>query len=212
MKRLSNFVFAISILAVFVSVNIYVWVYISGRYNKSLQQIKNGGLNYVIDINDENNVNYFMNNYTINYGYSTRKINNPLTFFGNDTLKLQKLLCRINSETLVYRFSGYYCDACNQFVIKKIKQYFVDFATSDRILFIGSDIDPRLKVGSYGKNILSLLDSKLGLPIEDENIPFLFLLDKNGKIKMTFIPDKSMPKYTDKYLELIKSKFLEVSQ
>ena len=207
MNKLSSIYLRISIIAVFVSINLYVWVYISNHYKKIIQSVQKNNPGYVIDISDEHNISYFMNNYRLNYDYSVRKINNPNTFLGNDSLNLQKLLSRINKETLIYRFSGLYCDACNTFGMKKIKQHFTDFATSDRIIFIGSEIDPRLKVDFYGKNILGIKKGFLGLPLEEVKTPFYFLLDKNGRIKMTFIPDKSMPEYTDSYLEFVKKNY-----
>jgi hypothetical protein len=95
------------------------------------------------------------------------------------------------------------------FVLKKLKEHFPDFSTSDKVMLIGSEIEPRLKVDFFGKEILTLKNSELGLPIEETKTPFLFLLDKKGKIEMVFIPDKSLPDYTDRYLEVIKNRFLK---
>jgi len=209
MKSLSNILFVVSFLLVLLSINVYILFYISNRYNKSLQLIQKDNLKYVVDVSDGYNLEYFMNNYVVNNDCSVRKINNPYSYLRNDSTKSQKLLNRINNVTLIFRFSGYYCDVCNIFVLKKLKEHFPDFATSDKIMLIGSEIEPRLRVDFFGKEILTLKNSELGLPLEETKTPFLFLLDKKGKIEMVFIPDKSLPDYTDRYLEVIKNRFLK---
>lgn len=208
MKFLSNILFVVSFLLVLISINVYVWLFISNRYNKSLQLVQKNNLKYVVDVSDEYNIKYFMNNYLANNDCYARKINNPYSYLRNDSAKSQKLLNRINNVTLIFRFSGNFCDACNMFVLKKLKEHFPDFATSDKILLIGSEIEPRLRVNFYGKEILTLKNRELGLPLEETKSPFLFLLNKKGKIEMVFIPDKSMPDYTDRYLVFIKNRFL----
>ena len=212
MRILSNIFLTASFLLLLISVNVYVWIHLSNRYNQTIQLVQKNNSKYAIDVTDEHNLKYFINNYTINSEYSKIKINNPYTFLKNDSAKLQKLLDRTKNTTLIFRFSGFFCDACNMFVIKKLKQHFPDFATSNKIILIGSEIEPRLRVDFFGKEILTLKNSKLGLPIEETKTPFIFLLNKKGKIDMVFIPDKSLPEYTDRYLEFIKKNLLQASQ
>lgn len=131
MKVLSNTFFTVSFLLLLISVNVYVWIRLSNRYEESLQLGQKINSKYEINVTDGHNLNYFMYNYVVSCEYSKRKINNPYTFLRNDSTKLQKLLDRTNNTTLIFRFSGSFCDACNMFVIKKLKQYFSDFATSN---------------------------------------------------------------------------------
>jgi len=130
-------------------------------------------------------------------------------FLGNDSTKCQKLFSLLKQKTLVFRFSGKFCSACNMFAIDRIKQYFPDLFYSNKIILIGSETDPRLNDNFYGKQIYSFSRTNLGLSLEKGGIPFFFIIDKNGKVEMIFIPDHSLPVYTDKYLEFIKRNYFD---
>ena len=95
------------------------------------------------------------------------------------------------------------------FAIGKIKQYFPDLFYSNKIILIGSETDPRLNDNFYGKQIYSFSSTNLGFSLEKGGIPFFFIIDKNGKVEMIFIPDHSVPVYTDKYLDVIKKKYFD---
>ena len=48
--------------------------------------------------------------------------------------------------------------------------------------------------------VYNLNGAKLGLKVEDYNLPFYGLIDSSGKIVNLFIPDKSRPELSQHYL------------
>ena len=43
----------------------------------------------------------------------------------------------------------------------------------------------------------------LGIPLDEEVVPYLFVLDRGMRVIDTFIPDKDLPKLTNRYFERI---------
>ena len=132
---------------------------------------------------------------------------NPVIYIGNDTANKMNLFDLVRGKCLVFRFSGEACNLCIDFVINKLKSTFSDFAENDRILLIGSNINERVKEKYYGKQIISFVSQNLGLPFEEYNTPFLFIIDRDRITKMFFIPEKSLPELTDIYLKNISERF-----
>lgn len=135
------------------------------------------------------------------------EVNNPLVYKGTDTADKAYFYDIIRDKCLVFRFSGESCNACIDFAISKIKSVFKDFASNDRILFIGSNINERLKDKYYGKPVISFDSEDLGLPFEEYNTPFIFIIDRERITKMLFVPDKTIPDLTDFYLNMIKERY-----
>jgi len=135
------------------------------------------------------------------------EVNNPLVYKGNDTADKAFLYDLVRDKCLVFRFSGEACNACVDFAMARIKNTFKDFATNDRILFIGSNINERIKDKYYGKPVISFDSEDLGLPFEEYNTPFIFIMDKDRITKMMFVPDKTLPDLTDFYLNMIKERY-----
>ena len=67
-------------------------------------------------------------------------------------------------------------------------------------------------VNQMDMEVYNLKETKLDIPIEGLDISYMFLLDNDFKAKFVFIPEKTMPRLTDNYLYLMKSKMKEVSQ
>jgi hypothetical protein len=155
-------------------------------------------------------VYYFNELYKSTIINESLELNNPLIYYGNDTTNKMSLFDRVNGKCLVFRFSGEACNVCIDFVINKLKTTFSDFANNSRILLIGSNINDRVKEKYYGKQIISFCSEGLGLPFEEYNTPFLFIIDRDRITKMFFIPEKSLPELTDVYLKNIKERFFSV--
>jgi hypothetical protein len=49
----------------------------------------------------------------------------------------------------------------------------------------------------------------LGLSLENENTPFMFILDQDMKTRHVFIPEKGMPELTDEYLSAMKERYFD---
>jgi hypothetical protein len=130
-------------------------------------------------------------------------------YTGSDTTTRSGFYNTTNGNCLLFRFSGEACDVCIDFVADKIREHFSDFVTNEKIFFIGTDINERLKDSYFGKPVTSLFSGDLGLAFEKYKVPFLFVLDREKTCKMIFIPDKAFPELTDLYLKTVKERFFE---
>jgi hypothetical protein len=134
-------------------------------------------------------------------------LNDPLVYSGSDSKNIFNLFNLVTDECLVFRFSGEACNTCVDFVIQKLKERFPDYSENRRILLIGSNINKRVKDHYYDKPVLSYCSENIGLPFEDYNIPFLFIIDHEKICKMIFIPEKASPEFTDLYLETVFTRY-----
>jgi len=135
------------------------------------------------------------------------EVGNPLVYPGTRTEEQVPLFDLVEQECLVFRFSGAACDVCVDFVLDKIKNKFSDFRSNPRVLLIGSQLNPRVKETYYGKSVLSYASDDLGIPFEEYQIPFLFILDRERTCKMIFIPEKALPELTDFYLDTVLKRY-----
>jgi len=111
---------------------------------------------------------------------------------------------------LVFRFSGFTCEPCILFVVEKLKRHFPDFQTNHRIILLASNVPDRLKNDYYGKPIYSIPDDHLLLPIDQHNVPYMFVMDSQMECKLLFVPESLHPKLTDFYLKTVKERFFMV--
>ena len=168
---------------------------------------------FIIDINDKYNQQYFYDNYKIGILSNDILANDSKVFFGCDSLSSFPISKLLKTDILFFRFSGNFCEGCNNFVIKKLADHFDDFFDNDKIILLGTNINPRLRGKYYGKELLSYRDNDLGLPFEKSDLPVMFILGKDRKVKLTFLPDKTFPGYFDSYLRIVKEKlFNQVDQ
>jgi len=135
------------------------------------------------------------------------EVSNPLVYPGTRVEEQVPLFDLVDQECLVFRFSGAACNVCVDFVLDKIKNKFSDFSTNPRILLIGSNLNSRVKEDYYGKSVLSYASDDLGIPFEEYQIPFLFILDRDRTCKMIFIPEKALPELTDLYLDTVLKRY-----
>ena len=114
---------------------------------------------------------------------------------------------RMNTEqpVLACYYSSYSCNICVDFAVEKIQEFFPDVETNPRLLFITSNFSKKMNFYKFEKEI-NLGKSKLGLPIEQTTLPFYFVL-LNGTVQHIFIPEKSLPTYTNIYLKGIKKRY-----
>ena len=61
----------------------------------------------------------------------------------------------------------------------------------ERIFFISPDYPAQFRRNCYGKQLLALSTGELGLPIEAENLPFLFTLSDDLVIKKMHVVNKN---------------------
>jgi hypothetical protein len=135
------------------------------------------------------------------------KLNNPIIYYGNDIEEKFQFFDLVNDDCLVLRFSGEACNVCVDFILEKIRSRFDDFRDNKHILLVGSNLNARVKEDYYGRNIISYVSDNLGIPFEEYNIPFMFIVNADRTCKMLFIPEKASPELTDFYLDTVKERY-----
>ena len=176
-----------------------------GAVSSTLLLVKNG----TGQENSEQSIENFYMNELIKASIENEciELGNPIVYPGKRIEEQVPLFDIVEQECLVFRFSGAACDVCVDFVLEKIKNRFSDFSSNPRILLIGSNLNPRVKEDYYGKSVLSYASDDLGIPFEEYQIPFLFILDRDRTCKMIFIPEKALPELTDLYLDTVLKRY-----
>ena len=93
--------------------------------------------------------------------------------------------------TLVLRYSTQCCSTCVEDILRKMRKFEEQYPDIDILLFTTYRVQ-------IEKNVFSL-----GIPLDEEVVPYLFVLDRGMRVIDTFIPDKDLPKLTNRYFERI---------
>lgn len=126
-------------------------------------------------------------------------IENQIVYLGNDSLNSINLF-ELTDDILFFYFSNNTCTPCIEGTISIIKKYIPNYEKNSKIIFISPYSDPQYKQNYYGKELLSLSKNKLGIPLEDENVPFFFMLDQNLKVDNLHIVNKNNFEKTNNYV------------
>lgn len=132
-------------------------------------------------------------------------------YYGGDTAMVFNFSEILSGQCLVLRFSGNWCNACNEFAINKLKEHFPDYESNNRIILLCDNLNARIENGYYGKKTFSYCSDDYHLPLEADYVPFFFMVDSTRTSNMVFIPEKSSPEFTDEYLKIVKSRFFTSS-
>jgi peroxiredoxin len=127
----------------------------------------------------------------------------------NNELRLFDL---IKDTCLVFRYTDLNCDVCVEKSIEFINSYLEKIGTSN-ILVLSSYDNPRdlytfKRLNKLKFKIYNLSNSKyLGLPIDELNVPYFFILAPDGLINCLYIPEKSMPQQSASYFETVYARY-----
>ena len=119
------------------------------------------------------------------------KIENQAVYQGNDTLEITDLKQIAESNLFFFYFSSHTCSPCIQQTVNYIKEVWPDYENDDRITFIASDYEPKYRQNCYGKTLVTLSKGQLGIPLEKEQVPFLFTLSDELTIENLHIVNKN---------------------
>lgn len=107
--------------------------------------------------------------------------------------------------TLVLRYSTQCCSTCVEDILTKMKDFEKHYPNIDVLLLttyrIEIEKDIFKKICRTFPNVYNVFS--LGIPLEEEIVPYLFVLDKDLRVIDTFIPDKDMPELTNRYLKRV---------
>lgn len=129
-----------------------------------------------------------------------------LTDTNNEKSKLSKLF--INRDIiLVCRFSEHHCDECTAYSIIKLINH-LDMLGLKNVVFLGSYENS--KHASVITSNYSCVETyniqSLNISVEEIHHPYYFTVDRNLRISDVFIPDRSFPHLTNRYLEIVNNK------
>ncbi|MFC2119033.1 hypothetical protein ACFLSY_10360 [Bacteroidota bacterium] len=159
----------------------------------------------------ENHINNIKNNQGIQYQSEGVLINNniPLITVNYDTILFKDI---INEKPkIILYFSEASCSKCFEEELDNLnnisKQIGNDniavLASFDKIQYLAKLI--RLKQIKFP--IYCLNHARIGLPIENNKIPFLFVTNSNYMSSDIFIPYTDMPSLADQYYEIMIHKY-----
>jgi hypothetical protein len=128
-------------------------------------------------------------------------IENQPAYFGFDSLKKTDFLQLSATHKFFLYFSFQTCSPCIDETVRNIEEVFPDYKEDDGIIFLSPDYPTRFRNNCYGKKLLAIDKPSLGIPLEAENVPFLFTLTPDLKIQNLHVVNKSNFKKTLAYLK-----------
>ena len=135
--------------------------------------------------------------------YSDSYLKEQYVSFGSDSIG-KSLLSDIVDNKLFFFFSNSACYPCITKCVEIISEYYPDYKSNDEIVFVSVDYPARLKDDCYGKKVMNLELGELGIDLEGYDVPFLFSLTKDLRIKDINIVFKSDYNRTDTFVKSFK--------
>lgn len=112
----------------------------------------------------------------------------------------------IETPKLVFRYNLNMCPPCIQSVIYSIKEVFPNYERNENIFFSCKGLENRLKSSYNGKVNYSFVDESLFFLIESYNVPYLYVIDKDLKMKFLFVVPKDNKQKIVDYLKIVKER------
>jgi len=150
-------------------------------------------------------------NFTTNILNSNFKLDNVMIKDSiNNIIPLKELFHSGRKQMLVCRFSKIHCESCVNFAIQNLRKW-ADSIGVKNVIFLGNyqnnKIFNRTKplYGIHDMNVYN--SSTFKIPAEELGYPYYFVLDSSLRISNVFVPDKAIPKITNRYLRNVQKKF-----
>lgn len=129
----------------------------------------------------------------------------------NKTYKLKELIK--GQSKLIFMFSGLNCQTCIDMQLPGIEQLSKDIGEENVILLASysnrRDLFQFARINKIKLEIYNFEKSDIQIPLIDSNVPFFFIINPNLASNCFFIPEKSSPKHTIAYLNVIKHRFFD---
>jgi hypothetical protein len=114
-----------------------------------------------------------------------------------------------NNPKLVLRYSEIACNSCVDAQLKILEKLAIKIGSENIIILASYKNNSSLwrfkRINNIRLNLYNI--DNLGFSLERENIPFYFIIDNTFNVKMIFIPIKEKPYLTEKYFEILSSRF-----
>jgi len=128
----------------------------------------------------------------------------------SDTISLSSLS---NHPKLILYHNDNSCGVCIDSLLKNVAKFFSTETQKFAVLSAPRsyrDVLVQMTNSNYAYDIYSII-TDLGVPLCNQNIPFLFLLDNDFCVKCLFIPNRGEPERTKQYLDIIYKRFINES-
>lgn len=126
-----------------------------------------------------------------------------------DTVSLSELINK--SPKLIIRYSNINWGMCNSSDFINIENLVKIFGGENIILITApsrlEDLFTFKEINNINIPVYQLYENRLSIPLEKENIPFLFVTDKLFYTNFILIPDPSMPSILEQYVDIIHNRF-----
>ncbi|MDR0543036.1 MAG: hypothetical protein LBH19_12615 [Dysgonamonadaceae bacterium] len=132
----------------------------------------------------------------------------------NNELKISDLF-RDADRMLVARISETHCRDCAVYLVREMLRWAEQSGGKPAVFFehYGESRNFNRLKANYGiGNTDAYAVPRLDIPAEKTYTPYFFVPDKTLRVSRLFIPEKTVPELTDKYLEIIAEKIYETSE
>ncbi|GHV27011.1 hypothetical protein FACS1894176_08460 [Bacteroidia bacterium] len=118
-------------------------------------------------------------------------------------------LLKKNQPILFFRFKETDCDACVQNATKTLSEIAEHFPDIDIIILSGyGNVRQFYAYAQTKKHSLGIYNvNHFPIPVEEQEVPYFFVVTPELKIQNIFIPDKADPTFTTKYLDCMMKKY-----
>lgn len=163
-------------------------------------------------LNDSLQNRFILNNLVQNLENSGALLDNiTIEDFNNKTYQLKEL---INERSkLIFMFSELNCQTCIDMQLPNIEQLSKDIGAENIILLASysnkRDLFQFARINRIKLEIYNFDKNDIQIPIIDSNVPFFFIINSNLTSNCFFIPEKSLPKHTISYLNIVKHRFFD---
>lgn len=152
-----------------------------------------------------------LNREFLQFASSNKKINTSISLERENgkTIQLKDLL---DSEyRLFFNFTDINCSSCIAQEVGNIKKFANSTGVKHIVLIakyrLSRDLIVFKRRNNLRMDIYNTKNQKLGLKIEEYNLPFYFIANNEGETKQVFIPEKERPNLSTKYYEAISGTF-----
>jgi uncharacterized HAD superfamily protein len=204
-----NLIKSLSVIVLFMlSISLlYNSIQLKNTVDLSIGLIKEYKSKQIIDSLENN---FLINNVVKQLENSGAILNNVMIEdFNNKTYQLKELIK--DRSKLIFMFSELNCQTCIDMQLPNIEQLSKDIGAENIILLASysnkRDLVQFARINNIKLEIYNFDKSEIEIPLIDTNVPFFFILNPNLTSTCFFIPEKSMPKHTIAYLNIVKHRF-----
>jgi hypothetical protein len=196
-----------SIYLIFITILVALNIYILYKYkhHKIEPEVKSISENPDIQVDTA----LYYNIFDIANASDNTKIDSNviLTTYTGNTLELFEVIN--NFPSLIFDFKHINCKTCFEDEMTRIINFSREIGT-DNVIFISAFKNKREQYvleNKYGINVYDIGDKGLGLPIENEYCPFIFLLDSNYIADSFYVPTKEFYHMGNIYYNILYNKY-----